>query len=129
MQPDDEKPQRVVGVSYEPGQLAPTVVLKSAGAGAEAVLEAARRSREAPPVIRDAALVDLALSAKFLDGKFGITLGADNLFDQYPDRVPNNRVLPTGVVNLNATNALGFSRYSPYGFNGRFVYARLGFSW
>jgi iron complex outermembrane recepter protein len=74
-------------------------------------------------------LVDLALSAKFLDGKFGITLGADNLFDQYPDRVPNNRVLPTGVVNLNATNALGFSRYSPYGFNGRFLYARLGFSW
>jgi iron complex outermembrane receptor protein len=32
-------------------------------------------------------------------------------------------------VNLNATNALGFSRYSPYGFNGRFVYARLGYNW
>ena len=74
-------------------------------------------------------LVDLALNAKFMDGKLGVTLGADNLFDQYPNRVPNNRVLPTGVVNLNATNALGFSRYSPYGFNGRFVYARLGFNW
>ncbi len=74
-------------------------------------------------------LVDLALSGKFLDGKLGLTLGADNLFDQYPNRVPNNRVLPTGVVNLNATNALGFSRYSPYGFNGRFVYARFGYSW
>ena len=58
MHPGDEKPQRVVGVSYELGELAPTVVLKSAGAGAEAVLEAARRSRESPPVIRDAALVD-----------------------------------------------------------------------
>jgi iron complex outermembrane recepter protein len=74
-------------------------------------------------------LVDLALRAEFMDGKFGVTLGADNLFDQYPDRVPNNRVLPTGVVNLNATNALGYSRYSPYGFNGRFVYARVGFNW
>jgi iron complex outermembrane receptor protein len=74
-------------------------------------------------------LVDLALSAKFMDDKLGITLGADNLLDQYPDRVPNNRVLPTGVVNLNATNALGYSRYSPYGFNGRFVYARFGYSW
>jgi iron complex outermembrane receptor protein len=74
-------------------------------------------------------LADLALNAKFMDGKLGITIGADNLFDQYPNRVPNNRVLPTGAVNLNATNALGFSRYSPYGFNGRFVYARLGYNW
>ena len=59
-------------------------------------------------------------------------LGADNLTDQYPDRVPNNRVLPNppgGTVNLNATNALGFSRYSPYGFSGRFLYARLSYAW
>jgi type III secretion system FlhB-like substrate exporter len=54
----DEKLQRVVGVSYEPGEMAPTVVLKSAGVGAEAVLDAARRSTDAPPVVRDAALVD-----------------------------------------------------------------------
>jgi iron complex outermembrane receptor protein len=80
-------------------------------------------------VVHGDTLADLALNAKFLDGKLGFTLGADNLFDQYPDRVPNNRVLPTGAVNLNATNALGFSRYSPYGFNGRFVYARLGYHW
>jgi iron complex outermembrane receptor protein len=80
-------------------------------------------------VIHGDTLADLALNAKFMDGKLGITLGADNLFDQYPDRVPNNRVLPTGAVNLNGTNALGFSRYSPYGFNGRFLYARLGYNW
>jgi type III secretion system FlhB-like substrate exporter len=48
---------RVVGVSYELGDFAPTVVLKSAGAGAEAVLEAARRGGEGPPVVRDAMLV------------------------------------------------------------------------
>ncbi len=63
-----------------------------------------------------------------LDEKLGFTLGADNLFDQYPDRLPINRALPTppgGIVNLNGTNALAFSRYSPYGFNGRFVYARM----
>ena len=54
----DDKPQRVVGVSYDAGNLAPTVVLKSAGVGAEAVLDAARRSADAPPVVRDAALVD-----------------------------------------------------------------------
>lgn len=54
----DEKPKRVVGVSYELGDLAPTVVLKSAGVGAEAVLSAARDLRESPPVVRDTALVD-----------------------------------------------------------------------
>ena len=77
-------------------------------------------------------MVDLALTGRFMDERLALTLGADNLLDQYPDRVPNNRILPNppgGAVNLNATNALGFSRYSPYGFNGRFLYARFGYNW
>ncbi len=77
-------------------------------------------------------LVDLAFTARLMDEKLGLTLGVDNLFDQYPDRVPNNRVLPDppgGTVNLNGTNALGYSRYSPYGFNGRFLYARFAYNW
>ena len=77
-------------------------------------------------------VVDLLLNAKFMDDKLSVGIGADNLFDQYPDRVPNNRVLPNppgGTVNLNATNALGYSRYSPYGFNGRFLFARMAYHW
>jgi type III secretion system FlhB-like substrate exporter len=58
MDQHDDKPQRVVGVSYELGDLAPTVVLKSAGCGAQAVLEAAKRTSDGPAVVRDAALVD-----------------------------------------------------------------------
>ena len=54
----DDKPQRVVGVAYEAGALAPTVVLKSVGVGAEVVLDQARRTPDGPPVVRDAALVD-----------------------------------------------------------------------
>jgi iron complex outermembrane recepter protein len=107
------------GEVVEPG--APTVAEVNAG------LEDARDLHIQPDWV-----VDLALSARFNDDKLRVTLGADNLFDQYPDRMPVNRVLPNppgGVVNLNGTNALGFSRYSPYGFNGRFVYARLGVNW
>jgi iron complex outermembrane receptor protein len=78
-------------------------------------------------------LVDFAFNAKLLEDKLGFTLGVDNLFDQYPDRVPIARALPlpppANVVNLDATNATAFSRYSPYGFNGRFVYARMSFNW
>ena len=47
-------------------------------------------------VIKADVVVDLVFSAKFMEDKLAFTLGADNLFDQYPDRVPNNRVLPTG---------------------------------
>ncbi len=77
-------------------------------------------------------VIDLALDAKLLDRKLGISIGVDNLFDQYPDRLPIARVIPTppgGVANLNSTNALAYSRYSPYGFSGRFYFARMTFSW
>ena len=49
--------KRVVGVSCEPDAKAPVVVVKGAGAAAEAVLAAAR-GRDEVPVVRDAALVD-----------------------------------------------------------------------
>ena len=82
--------------------------------------------------IRPDWVVDLALIAKLLDDKLALALGADNLFDQYPDRIPNARAVPNppgGVANLNPTNALAYSRFSPYGFNGRFVYARMTYNW
>jgi iron complex outermembrane receptor protein len=77
-------------------------------------------------------VVDLTISARLMEDKLSLTIGADNLFDQYPDRVPNNMALhtpPGGTVNLNATNALGYSRYSPYGFSGRFLVARMAYNW
>jgi type III secretion system FlhB-like substrate exporter len=49
--------KRVVGVSCDPAESAPIVVLKGAGAAADVVLDAARE-HDGPPVIRNAALVD-----------------------------------------------------------------------
>ena len=47
-------------------------------------------------------------------------LGVSNLFDVYPDAtIPAN----------NATGVIGFPYYSPFGFNGRYLYARAGLSW
>jgi iron complex outermembrane receptor protein len=64
-------------------------------------------------------LVDLEGRVSFDNGlKFAV--GAENVFDAYPDATP---------AAFNATGALGFSRFSPYGFNGRMVYARASFSW
>ena len=47
-------------------------------------------------------------------------LGVSNLFDVYPRQVP---------PNLNTTGAGPFSSFSPFGFNGRFVYGRMSVRW
>ncbi|OAN62245.1 TonB-dependent receptor plug domain-containing protein [Sphingomonas sp. TDK1] len=49
-----------------------------------------------------------------------IAFGASNLFDVYPDRT---------LTANNPSGALGFPYYSPFGFNGRYLYARLGVNW
>lgn len=75
-------------------------------------------------------LLDLSLTGEFMNDTLSLSVGADNLLDEYPDRTPIARPTPAGgTVDLNPTNALTFSRYSPYGFNGRYVYARIGYRW
>jgi iron complex outermembrane receptor protein len=49
-----------------------------------------------------------------------LAIGANNLFDVYPDAVP---------ARLNSTGLVGFPYYSPFGFNGRFIYGRIGVKW
>ena len=49
-----------------------------------------------------------------------VAIGASNLFDVYPRKVP---------ASLNSTGVLGFPYYSPFGFNGRYLYVRAGFNW
>ena len=47
-----------------------------------------------------------------------LALGAENLFDGYPEAFP---------VSRNATGNTPFSNYSPFGRAGRFVYGRMSF--
>ncbi|MFL5295887.1 MAG: TonB-dependent receptor plug domain-containing protein [Phenylobacterium sp.] len=49
-----------------------------------------------------------------------VAIGADNLFDEYPNATP---------INVNTNGPIGFPSFSPFGFNGRFVYARLTYKW
>lgn len=61
-----------------------------------------------------------------LEGRFqvtervGVAVGVDNILDEYPDFVP---------ASLNSNGVLGFPYYSPFGFNGRYGYARLSVKW
>ncbi len=57
-----------------------------------------------------------------------LTLGVDNLFDVYPDKVPittlaGSTTATTATVNYNG--AAAWSARSPFGFNGRYLYTRL----
>lgn len=68
-------------------------------------------------------ITDLDVSYKFMQ-RIRLALGANNLFDVYPDEWKD---WPAGVKGSLTTN--GIYRYaggtSPFGFNGRTVYVRL----
>ncbi|MCC2975942.1 TonB-dependent receptor [Sphingomonas sp. PL-96] len=65
------------------------------------------------------AITDLELRYQASKGaQFG--LGVNNLFDVYPDQI---------IPANNTSGVLGFPYYSPFGFNGRYIYARAGFNW
>lgn len=61
-----------------------------------------------------------------------LAVGANNLFDEYPTVNPVGRAIDpaTGqLANLSVNNYfLPFSSFSPFGFNGRFLYARLSYA-
>jgi len=74
------------------------------------------------------AAFDFELGAKTtvdLEGRFAVTpkltlaLGADNVFDQYPETLP---------PSLNTTGNTPFSTYAPFGRSGRYIYARATYS-
>lgn len=48
-----------------------------------------------------------------------LTVGADNVFDEYPTKLP---------PRLNTTSNTPFSNYSPFGRSGRYVYGRVSVS-
>jgi iron complex outermembrane receptor protein len=62
-------------------------------------------------------LVDIEGRWQFTD-ELGFAVGAENLFDQYPDALS---------INLNTTGNTPFSNYSPFGRSGRLWYARVSY--
>ena len=60
------------------------------------------------------------LEARYaLSRQMSLALGADNLFDKYSETLP---------PALNTTSNTPFSNYTPFGNNGRYVYARATYS-
>jgi len=77
---------------------------------------------------------DQVLSAKWITDlelrytvmkRVDLAIGANNLFDVYPDRRPFG-VRPDGALYPQNFQYIPYSSGSPFGFNGRFLYARIG---
>ncbi|MBB3953102.1 TonB-dependent receptor plug domain-containing protein [Novosphingobium sediminicola] len=65
-------------------------------------------------------IIDLEARYKLIE-KATLSIGANNVFDIYPTKTP---------ANLLATNGgVAFPYYAPWGFNGRYLYARLSLNW
>lgn len=69
-------------------------------------------------VLEPKVLVDLEGRVD-LNDNWRLSMGVDNLFDQYPDPFP---------IALNTTGNTSFSNYSPYGRSGRFVFAKVSYN-
>jgi iron complex outermembrane recepter protein len=68
------------------------------------------------------------VSASYGFGRLSVSIGADNVFDVYPDRNINNGNIATIATENGGTANFGIFPYagiSPFGFNGRFVYTKL----
>jgi len=64
----------------------------------------------------------LDLSAGWRQGPWSATLGSDNVTNRYPDKT-------TSAGNLNTNGIFPYSNFSPFGFNGRDVYAKVAYAW
>ena len=71
-------------------------------------------------------VTDLELRYELLE-RIDFAIGANNLFDVYPDRSPKG-ARPAAVGGVYPVNQYYFpySTFSPFGFNGRFLYGRIG---
>lgn len=58
-----------------------------------------------------------------IDDSTTVTLGANNLFDQYPEATRNSVEDVTRFSRI-----FPYSGFSPYGYNGRYIYGRVSYS-
>jgi iron complex outermembrane receptor protein len=74
-------------------------------------------------------ITDLEFRFKPMGERVTLALGGNNIFDIYPTNTPRGQAVDPvsgATVNLPATRYVTpFSNFSPFGFNGRFLYGRV----
>jgi iron complex outermembrane receptor protein len=76
-------------------------------------------------VVKPTAITDLEVSYQY--GKaWTVSVGANNLFNQYPNHI-NANLLAEQRANLDNAAVTVYPSFSPFGINGGYYYARVGF--
>jgi iron complex outermembrane receptor protein len=75
--------------------------------------------------VKPTAITDLEVSYQ-LGKAWTVSVGANNLFNQYPDQV-NGALLAEQRANLDNAAVSVYPAFSPFGINGGYYYARVGF--
>ena len=74
-------------------------------------------------------ITDLEFRFKPMGDRLTLALGGNNIFDVYPTNTPRGQAVDPDsglTVNLPSTRYVTpFSNFSPFGFNGRFLYGRV----
>ena len=84
-------------------------------------------ARQVPDLVLSPKFItDISASYKLLK-RATLTLGSDNVFDVYPDAIKDLGDVAAGYGGQGTYGVYRFSGLSPFGFNGRYMYARLSF--
>jgi len=113
---------------YERKNLTLTARTQRFGEVTSIALRATGTARQVPNQTYGAKFIsDLSASYKLLR-RTTITLGSDNVFDVYPDQNIDRGDVATNYGGQGTFGVFRYSGLSPFGFNGRYVYARVGYS-
>ena len=117
----------VLNGTYERGDLSFTLRGQRFGqiTGVQAL--ATGTARQVPDLVLSPKFItDISASYK-LPKRASLTLGSDNVFDVYPDAIKDLGDVAAGYSGQGTFGVYRFSGLSPFGFNGRYMYARLSF--
>jgi iron complex outermembrane receptor protein len=110
---------------YERGKLGVTVRTQRFGQVISRTQLASGTARQVPDLtLSPKYITDLNVSYQ-LPGRTTLTIGADNVFDVYPDQITDLGDLATNYSGQGTFGVFRFSGLSPFGFNGRYLFARF----
>jgi iron complex outermembrane receptor protein len=102
-----------------------TVNLREALYGKSSELQSSDGATYYETEVKPTGITDLEVSYQF-NRAWTVSVGANNLFNQYPDHV-NGQLLAEQRANLDNSAVTVYPSFSPFGINGGYYYARVGF--
>jgi iron complex outermembrane receptor protein len=102
-----------------------TISAREAFYGKSSELESSDGATYYKTEVKPAAITDLEVSYQFTKA-WMLSVGANNLFNQYPNH-RNASLLAEQRANLDNAAVSVYPSFSPFGINGGYYYARLGF--